>query len=475
LQSFSSAIVTKFSSIDLKKENTKTVQELKGEIKLITATQETWNIWMRLFEAHNNGELVDVETENTFKSDTKSKHPPPKLVREFFRPLQGLQDSELYRAAQHVLLETPRRSLPYPKIFLKRPKHPKPSSYSIKDWCEHRKKKTMAVKEIAKLLPQYFLTNTDGEIVWENWRRLKVDYHINGVSMRALVRHASAFLSQRSRKNEKKKEIDDREAMLYAHFLDRKRRATFGGVARFCTVNQQMKFGRWDSHASRAAVREDRRGSPFAILDFRCFPGAWKPAVGVTPFYEPFFGAFKAYRSPALFEPNVWLWVADQERSAAVVSLFHEKMSTEYELFHSTYVPADYEGMTVMQKARLGVKQPGAVQLYFLTHKKSPSGRLPVKAFVAFKKVYKLEPPHDKDLVEELLYTIEPSYELRMDLYVAVLKTLCVAGDTVYNVFGGTKFMYAALVSRCSPFTVSKLQCLHLVLFFLSYAMATIL
>ena len=443
-QAFSTAIVTKFSSIDMKSGGKKTVQDLKGELKLITASEQTWAIWMRLFNAHNRGEIVNPDTEKTYLSDKKSKVPP--ILREFFRFLQGLQDSELYRAAQHILSETPRRSLPYPKIFLKRPKHMKPSTYHIREWCEYRKKKTMAVKEIAKLRPQYFLFNTDGEIVWENWRKVKLDYHITGVSMRALVRHASSFLAQRSRKNEKKGEIDDREKLLYEHFLERKERATFGGVARFCTVDKNCKFGKWDSHASRASIREDRIGCPFALLDFRGLPGAWKESVPGKPFYEPFFGAFRAFRSPSLVEPNVWLWVVDEEKSAAVVSLFHEKFSTEYELYHSTYIPAKTEGVSVMLDLLEGVKQPGAIGLYFLTHKKSPSGRLPVKASIAFKKMYELPQPHSKDLVQELLNTTNPKYELRMEFYVSVLRTLCITGDTVFNVCGGTKFMYAALV-----------------------------
>ena len=99
----------------MKTSGKKTVQELKGELKLITALEETWTIWLRLFDAHNNGDLVNPDTEDTFKNDSKIKVPP--ILKEFFRPAQGLLDSELYRAAQHILLETPRRNLSYPKIF----------------------------------------------------------------------------------------------------------------------------------------------------------------------------------------------------------------------------------------------------------------------------------------------------------------------------------------------------------------------
>ena len=115
--------------------------------------------------------------------------------------------------------------------------------------------------------------------------------------------------------------------MLYLNFLDMKKKAKFGGVARFCTVTSTMKFGTWDTYASRASVRDDPRGCPFAIFDFRAFTGAWKKKVVDTPFYEHFFQAFKTYRSPALLEPNVWFWIVKQEKSAAVIQLYNPTMN----------------------------------------------------------------------------------------------------------------------------------------------------
>ena len=50
-----------------------------------------------------------------------------------------------------------------------------------------------------------------------------MDYHINEVSMRALVQHASSFVIQRSRKNEKTGSIDDWEHYKNLYVLiDRK-------------------------------------------------------------------------------------------------------------------------------------------------------------------------------------------------------------------------------------------------------------
>ena len=204
-------------------------------------------------------------------------------------------------------------------------------------------------------------------------------------------------------------------------------------------------------------MRDDPRGCPFAIFDFRAIPGAWKHNEPGDVFYEPFFKTFRSFRSHALFEPNVWLWICEQERATTILHLYKSTMDLEYDLYQSTYAPAKTEGVTVIQEAR-GTKQVGAVTLFFLTHKSSPSGRLPIKAQEVFKKIYSLPPPHPKELLEETMFTISPAYELRMDFYIGVLKALTVMSETVYNVFGGTKFVYAALVSIYVTFP-SRILC----------------
>lgn len=74
----------------------------------------------------------------------------------------------------------------------------------------------------------------------------------------------------------------------------------------------------------------------------------------------------------------------------------------------------------------------GIVTLYFLTHKSSLFGRLPIKARDMFKKIYSLPPPHPKEFVEETMYAISPAYvALQMDFYIGVLKVLIVMTETI--------------------------------------------
>jgi hypothetical protein len=148
--------------------------------------------------------------------------------------------------------------------------------------------------------------------------------------------------------------------------------------------------------------------------------------VEISHFNEYCVKTFKSFRSPALLEPNVWLWIVDQERSTSVVDLYNSTMDVEYDIFYSTYVPVKTEG------------------------------RLPVKAKNVFKKIHQLPPPHPKELMDEAMYATYPAYELRMDFYVGVLKAVTVMNETVYNVFGGNKFVYAALVSTSIPLHASS-------------------
>ena len=152
------------------------------------------------------------------------------------------------------------------------------------------------------------------------------------------------------------------------------------------------------------------------------------------------------YKSPGMREPHVWLWIVEQEKVSIITELYEETIKFEYNIFHNTYMPAKTEGIVAINEARDN-KQVGAVNLIFLTYNAVRNGRAPVKANNTFKKIYNSPHPPPKELLQETLYTVFPALELRLEFYVSVLQGLAMNGETVYNVFGGSKFMYAAMVS----------------------------
>jgi hypothetical protein len=448
-------MVDKFSSIDMKSTSTKTVLELKGELRLICCSIDTWDTWVKFFDAHSSATLVNPDTEQRYNIVDKDAQAPD-LVREFFRHLQGLTESELKRCAVHCLGETGGRTLPYPKIYIKKPKH-KPGTYSIKQWCDHRKLKTAAMRELDALVPQFKIIQQDGDIDWHNWRAFKFAYNINGASMRHLVREHEAHLKLKGNKRKKKTETDPQEKEQYLAFLERKKNFVHSGTSRFCVVTcgvgDRLTFTKWDGELNRQEVRVDRRGCPFALLDFRRLPGSGSSRHGDKdhPFYNPFMAKFMDYKSPAMREPHVWLWIVEQDYQAEVTELYEKTIKFEYDIFISTYVPAKTEGIVEINEAR-GNKQVGAVSLLFLTYNKVRDGRPPIKAHTTFKKVYTIPSPPPKELFQETLFSVYPDMELRLEFYVSLLQSLVISGETVFNVCGGSKFMYAAMVRCPDPF-----------------------
>lgn len=69
----------------MKTSATKMVMELKGELKLITSIDATWNLWYHVFVNHNNDDIVNPQT--TYKNDPKMKVPP--IFYEFLGPYKG--------------------------------------------------------------------------------------------------------------------------------------------------------------------------------------------------------------------------------------------------------------------------------------------------------------------------------------------------------------------------------------------------
>src|SRR6202048_2171168 len=102
MQDFKYQMINKFSSIDNASQKQKKYNELRGEIYLITASDSVWTKWKSVFEKHEMGELIDPDTDIFFNRTSCFKQMKP-LVREFFRTLQGLSETEMEKVALHIL------------------------------------------------------------------------------------------------------------------------------------------------------------------------------------------------------------------------------------------------------------------------------------------------------------------------------------------------------------------------------------
>ena len=147
-------MINKFS-IDNASHMQKEYNDLRGEIYLITSPDTVWNKWKAVFKAHEEGELIDPDTGELFNKSPCYKPLKP-LMRGFFKTLQGLTETEMGKAATHILhnMPTAKRSWVHPKIVFMKPKTFVPSCYMIKDWADKRKHKTTIVQELHKIVPE---------------------------------------------------------------------------------------------------------------------------------------------------------------------------------------------------------------------------------------------------------------------------------------------------------------------------------
>ena len=220
MQDFKYQMINKFSSIDNASHKQKKYNELRGEIYLITASDSVWTKWKSVFEKHETGELIDPDTGIFFNRTSRFKQMKP-LVREFFRTLQGLSETEMEKAASHILHVAPtaKRCWQHPKIVFQKQKSFVPSCYTMKEWTENRKKKTTIVQELHKLGPEKNIF-VDGEVHEANWRAFKAEYKFTSASMAALIREAGEdFLRSKLMKGGKNRALPDHTARAFSNFI----------------------------------------------------------------------------------------------------------------------------------------------------------------------------------------------------------------------------------------------------------------
>lgn len=446
MQDFKYQMINKFNSIDNASKKAKSYNDMRGEIYLITSADSVWAKWETVFERHERGELIDPDTGDFYCKNPKFTRLKP-LVREFFRVLQGLSESEMEKAATHILHEgsTAKRCWMHPKIVFQKPKTLLPSCYSMKEWTDMRKRKTTIVMELAKLVPDLKIV-VNGEVNEANWRAFKQEYKFTSASMAALLREAGEdFLNVKKVKGGRNKVLPDNALRAFNNFIKEKKIVRFEGSAHFNPVTvEPLKIKGWPGTEARMAIRTKAGGKfPFGLIDFRNIPYGSTEGAMSSPFYDKFITKFVDYGCPRFREVDIWLWIVEDKKSEQVYELVR-KLQSDYTVHKAHYVAASTEGAytSLMNKK---TKNLSLVCLYFVYKAEL---NVPDHPMSRMKSVFSIQEgtPMCDGLSEESKYANYPADEFRMEFYLYLLRTLTKRGDSVFNVFGGTKPMYAAMV-----------------------------
>ena len=448
MQLFKYQMINKFSSIDNSSHKQKKYNELRGEIYLITSSDMVWQKWKAVFEKHETGDLIDPDTCMLFNSATRFKAMKP-LMREFFRSLQGLSEAEMGKAATHILhnTSTPKRFWVYPKIVFTKPKSFVPSCYTMKEWAENRKKKTTIIQELQKLVPEKNIF-IDDEVNEVNWRAFKAEYNFTSASMAALIREAGEdFLKSKLVKGGKNLALPEHSTRAFTNFIKEKKIVSFEGDAHFNLVAfDPIKIQGWPGLESRKEIRISAADRfPFGIIDFRSIPGSTFEGTMSTPFYEPFMSKFVEYASPKLREVDIWLWIVEDRRAEQVYEIVR-KMQPDYAVSKSHYIAAPAEGVYTTLKDKK-TKVMNLLCLYFVF--KASLLKVENHPITRMQKLFQVPEGQgsSKSLYDEAKYANYHSDELRMEFYLRIMRAFTRRGDCIFNVFGGTKPIFAGMVS----------------------------
>ena len=163
-----------------------------------------------------------------------------------------------------------------------------------------------------------------------------------------------------------------------------------------------------------------------------------------SPFYDIFITKFVDYGCPRFREVDIWLWIVEVKKSEQVYE-FVRKLQSDYTVSKSHYVATSTEGAytSLMNKK---TKNLSLVCLYFVY--KAELLNVPDHPMSRMKSVFSIQEgtPMCDGLSEESKYANYPADEFRMEFYLYLLRTLTKRGDNIFNVFGGTKPMYVAMV-----------------------------
>ena len=185
----------------------------------------------------------------------------------------------------------------------------------------------------------------------------------------------------------------------------------------------------------------------FGMIDFRNILGSSFEGTMSTLFYEPFLFQCVNYVSPKFKEINIWLWIVEDKRTEQVYKLVR-KLQLEYAVSKSHYIATPAEGVYTTLKDKK-TKVVNVLCLYFVY--KAELLKVQNHPISQMDKLFQVLEGLDasKCLYDEAKYSDYHAYELWMELYLRMMRTLMRRGDCIFNVFGGSKLVYATMVSEC--------------------------
>jgi hypothetical protein len=446
-------------SASTSKKADKSMTNLHNEIKIITSSDETFELWSELISNYAQGYLIDPDTEKKFK-ENKNWAPQKDgiLNREFFKWIGNLTEADHRDLCRHMLNKSgPKRKYPYPKVTMKVTNGVLSSCYTAKEWLERRKRKHILRQELLKIKPSLSFYDKNGEFQKKQWKKFKKDYNVTSATMNVLLETPGDEFygpaKQTKNRNKSIEELSPYAKEFFKLFLKQKKNfmPPRGNVFFRSYDGQGAQLGDWP----RSTWEDHVEDLKLAIIDFRNIPGftTVKSSTVQSPFFEEFIQLLCSQSSPGITDPPVWMWICGYKDAEVMVSSFAntDRFRSEYEIKYAEYEPSKYERLQDVTISHKLAKE--RIHLLFLV-KKHLSSTIKIPSLFTFPDTPVYTKPRRYNEIEYRMYT----NELRMEFYMRVLEIICKPMSVICTLFCGTKALCAAVVSLFSSTRAKLLE-----------------
>ena len=195
------------------------------------------------------------------------------------------------------------------------------------------------------------------------------------------------------------------------------------------------------------------QNSKLGVIDFYCIPGVHSRSMASVdkPYFEAFMKLMSKHGKPMLTDLPAWLFICRDDDAYLQVEAFSQSPSVveKFNLYPSEYIPAPFERLGgYSAKSKLATSN---VRLLFLINNEMEHPLAMKKQYQAPQHVV-YEKPQKYNELEYSMYPIE----LRMEFYIRILDMFCEQGDSVFELYAGTKLMVASLVNVASAFSSDR-------------------
>lgn len=203
-----------------------------GEIKLVTASESTYQKWVTVFKRYQDLQLYCPDTKQLLKDkrDEKGKqevYPLLEITSTFLRPLCGLDDTQLGELADHILAKDP-------KVYLgiAKPQFPKKwtRAQRMATWVRRKKHKSVIIRIVLDHVQKRKKSKlaralkTDISLT-EKWRLAKKYLSVSTFHVDYALRMAKEpWLNSAITNGKKAGELPEQAANVVAMMLDNRER-----------------------------------------------------------------------------------------------------------------------------------------------------------------------------------------------------------------------------------------------------------